>query len=143
MTRDEALRELGIDASATPEEARRAYLRGIKTRKPETDPEGFRRLREAYELLAEARETRQESPGAPFEEIEEALVVEPTAPAHALALLQRDVRGGAAERGRAERREHDDDFAERRPVEPHRRPSVNHDRRRIAGQVCSTVASRS
>jgi hypothetical protein len=46
MTLDEARRELGIDASATSDEARRAYLRGIKVRKPETDPDGFRRLRE-------------------------------------------------------------------------------------------------
>src|SRR5215468_3399469 len=52
MTLEEAFRELGIDASTPPEEARRAYLRGIKTRKPETDPEGFRRLREAYEVVA-------------------------------------------------------------------------------------------
>ena len=52
MTLDEALQELGIERSASPDEARRAYLRGIKTRKPETDPEGFRRLREAYERVA-------------------------------------------------------------------------------------------
>ncbi|HEY0552623.1 MAG TPA: J domain-containing protein [Thermoanaerobaculia bacterium] len=51
MTLDEARAELGIDPSASSDEARRAYLRGVKTRKPETDPEGFRRLREAYERL--------------------------------------------------------------------------------------------
>lgn len=54
MTLDEALRELGIDRSAMPEQARRAYLRGIKAHKPENDPQGFRRLREAYELVSEA-----------------------------------------------------------------------------------------
>jgi len=54
MTLDEALQELGIERSASPEEARRAYLRGVKTRKPESDPEGFRRLREAYELVSGA-----------------------------------------------------------------------------------------
>ena len=54
MTLADAIYELGIEPSATPDEARRAYLRGIKTRKPETDPEGFRRLREAYELVAGA-----------------------------------------------------------------------------------------
>jgi hypothetical protein len=75
MTLEEALKELGIDASATPEEARRAYLRGIKVRKPETDPEGFRRLREAYELLAEALERPAESQDAPPDaEIEKAPV---------------------------------------------------------------------
>lgn len=51
MTFAEARRELGIEDGATPDMIRRAYLRGVKTRKPETDPEGFRRLREAYELL--------------------------------------------------------------------------------------------
>lgn len=50
---DEALTELGIDAFTTRDEARRAYLRLLKTRKPETDPEGFRRLREAFELARE------------------------------------------------------------------------------------------
>jgi hypothetical protein len=75
VTLDEALRELGIDAAATPEEARRAYLRGIKIRKPETDPEGFRRLREAYELLAEALARPEESQDAPPDaEIEKAPV---------------------------------------------------------------------
>src|SRR5262249_8129554 len=48
---DEALAELGIDRSAGTEGARRAYLRLLKTRKPETDPEGFMRLREAYQLV--------------------------------------------------------------------------------------------
>lgn len=33
---------------------RRAYLRAIKKHKPERDPEGFRRVRDAYELLSRA-----------------------------------------------------------------------------------------
>jgi len=49
MTRDVALRELGLESGASPDEVRRAYLRRVKTRKPEADPAGFRRLREAYE----------------------------------------------------------------------------------------------
>ncbi|UQA59329.1 J domain-containing protein [Polyangium aurulentum] len=49
MTLDEALAELGLDHSASTDEARRAYLRLLKTRKPEVDREGFMRLREAYE----------------------------------------------------------------------------------------------
>jgi hypothetical protein len=52
MTPVEAFRELGVGPSATPDEIRRAYLRGVKMRKPEVDPEGFRRWREAYELLS-------------------------------------------------------------------------------------------
>src|SRR4051812_21230352 len=73
MTFDEALRELGIDTSATPEEVRRAYLRGIKTRKPETDPEGFRRLREAYEIVTGALSQPQMEPDpSPEEERAEA-----------------------------------------------------------------------
>jgi hypothetical protein len=70
VTLDEARAELGIDAAATPEEARRAYLRGIKVRKPETDPEGFRRMREAYEMVTGAlAQPRME--GGPEEDEEE------------------------------------------------------------------------
>ena len=42
----------GVEAGATQDQIRRAYARGLKTRKPEVDPEGFRRLREAYEIAA-------------------------------------------------------------------------------------------
>ncbi len=51
MTLGEALGELGAAQNATADEVRRAYLRLVKTRKPETDPEGFRRLRDAYEVV--------------------------------------------------------------------------------------------
>jgi hypothetical protein len=51
VTLDEAFAELGIDNDAGSDGARRAYLRLLKTRKPETDPEGFMRLRTAYELV--------------------------------------------------------------------------------------------
>jgi hypothetical protein len=50
VTLDEALAELGLELGASSDEARRAYLRLLKTRKPEVDPQGFMRLREAYEL---------------------------------------------------------------------------------------------
>ncbi len=50
MTLDEALSTLGLARGASPEEARRAYLRLLKKHKPEVDPEGFRRVRAAYEV---------------------------------------------------------------------------------------------
>jgi len=50
VTLGEAFAELGIDLDASPDQARRAYLRLLKTRKPEVDPQGFMRLREAYDL---------------------------------------------------------------------------------------------
>jgi len=42
--------ELGEHAAITPEAIRRAYLRQVRAHPPERDPEGFRRVREAYEL---------------------------------------------------------------------------------------------
>ncbi len=42
---------LGVGPPVDPKILRRAYLRKVKTCKPEQDPEGFARLREAYELL--------------------------------------------------------------------------------------------
>jgi hypothetical protein len=56
MTFDEAFREIGVPPGSSQEEIRRAYLRLVKVRKPETDPEGFRRLREAFDLLREQPE---------------------------------------------------------------------------------------
>ncbi|HEX4511695.1 MAG TPA: hypothetical protein VH328_16515, partial [Burkholderiaceae bacterium] len=50
MTVEEALRELGVDAAVGREEIRRAYLRLIKTCKPESDPDGIQRARQAYEV---------------------------------------------------------------------------------------------
>ena len=55
MTFDEALAQLGVAKGATADEIRRAYLRLLKTRKPETDPEGFRTLRDAYECARAPR----------------------------------------------------------------------------------------
>ena len=51
MTLEEAFAELGIDPGTGSDGTRRAYLRLLKTRKPETDPEGFMRLRAAYDLV--------------------------------------------------------------------------------------------
>jgi hypothetical protein len=84
VTLDEALSELGIDRSARAEEARRAYLRLVKTRKPETDPEGFRRAREAYELTKEALEALAAGlPPATFEEPRPVPAPAPASPAPA------------------------------------------------------------
>jgi hypothetical protein len=49
-----AFRELGIEKDVTPEQAHRAYVRLVKQRRPEDDPSGFQRLREAYELVRAA-----------------------------------------------------------------------------------------
>lgn len=57
MTADEARELLGVEPGADSRAVRKAYLRLLKRHKPETDPEGFQRLREAFELaqrLAEA-----------------------------------------------------------------------------------------
>ncbi len=50
MTLIEAWSELGVEPGADAETVRRAYLRLIKTRKPEADPDGFQRARLAYEI---------------------------------------------------------------------------------------------
>jgi len=50
VTLEEAWRELGVEPDADAETVRRAYLRLIRTRKPESDPVGFKRAREAFEI---------------------------------------------------------------------------------------------
>ncbi len=52
MTVEEARSFLGIAPDADSNTVRRAYLRLLKHHKPDVDPEGFQRLREAYELAA-------------------------------------------------------------------------------------------
>jgi len=47
----EARALLGVEPDADPKTVRRAYLRAVKKHKPERDPDGFQRVREAYELL--------------------------------------------------------------------------------------------
>lgn len=56
MTLSEAWAELGLEPGTDADTARRTYLRLIKTRKPESDPEGFRRAREAWEAVRAAGE---------------------------------------------------------------------------------------
>jgi hypothetical protein len=53
VTEEEALQILQLGArTGEPDEIRRAYLRRVKVVKPEVDPAGFARLREAYEFLS-------------------------------------------------------------------------------------------
>ena len=47
---------LGLAPGCDQRQARRAYLRLLRTHKPERDPEGFMRLRQAYEQVKAAAE---------------------------------------------------------------------------------------
>lgn len=51
MTFEEAIELLGITGDEDPKAVRRTYLRLLKKHPPERDPEGFKRLREAYESV--------------------------------------------------------------------------------------------
>ncbi|MCB9548894.1 MAG: J domain-containing protein [Myxococcales bacterium] len=51
MTFDEAMAILGVGVEAGEDGARRAYLRLVRVHKPDRDPEGFRRVREAWERV--------------------------------------------------------------------------------------------
>ena len=42
---------LGLDETADDEAVRAAYLAAVRKSPPDRDPEGFRRIREAYEVL--------------------------------------------------------------------------------------------
>lgn len=75
MTEGEALAELELSGTTSAGDVRSAYLRLVKQRKPEQDPVGFMRLREAYELLREVSEAQASSaePSPPTSERERAL----------------------------------------------------------------------
>jgi len=51
---EEALAELGLEAPTSKEAIRRAYLRSVRRHSPERDPGGFKRVRDAYDLLRDA-----------------------------------------------------------------------------------------
>jgi molecular chaperone HscC len=51
----EAMDLLGVEPGASPDEVRRAWLRAVRKHRPERDPEGFKRVTEAYELLRDLR----------------------------------------------------------------------------------------
>ncbi len=44
---------LGVEPDADAKAVKRAYFRGVRKHPPEKDPEGFRRIREAYEVLSD------------------------------------------------------------------------------------------
>ena len=46
---------LGVEPEATPAQVRVAYYRLVREHPPERDPEGFKRIREAYETLRSPR----------------------------------------------------------------------------------------
>src|SRR3954454_24523796 len=46
---------LGVAANATPEEIRAAYLQKIREHPPESSPEEFERIRDAWETLRDPR----------------------------------------------------------------------------------------
>jgi hypothetical protein len=52
MSVDEALGLLAVSGDVTKDALKRAYLRGVRAHSPERDPDGFQRVREAYELLS-------------------------------------------------------------------------------------------
>jgi curved DNA-binding protein CbpA len=47
---------LGLKRGASQEEVRRAYFRQVREHPPETDPEGFKAIRAAYEQLRSAEQ---------------------------------------------------------------------------------------
>lgn len=57
-----ALRQLGLEADADERAVKRAYAGRLRTTRPDSDPEGFQRLHEAYQAaLAWVRTEREEA----------------------------------------------------------------------------------
>jgi hypothetical protein len=59
MTWTEALRVLGVNEDVGFKDVRRAYLKLIKVHKPEQDPEGFQRVRQAFEMVSPVLQARE------------------------------------------------------------------------------------
>jgi hypothetical protein len=75
MDFEAALQALGINASVDARAARRAYMRAVKAHPPERDPDGFRRVREAYECVSQELSWRQASTAEPEPDAGEAFPV--------------------------------------------------------------------
>jgi hypothetical protein len=58
MNAEDARATLEVGPDATADDVRRAYTRLVKKHKPDRDPDGFRRVREAYEALSNATPAR-------------------------------------------------------------------------------------
>ncbi len=80
MTFDEALQELGVTSLVDASGARRAYLKLVKTRKPESDPAGFQRAREAWERISGQLENGAQNFFAPPPPTQPASVPSPPLP---------------------------------------------------------------
>ena len=59
----EARELLGVTPADDEKKVRRKYLRAVKKHKPERDPEGFQRVREAFEI-ARVNARIEEPPGS-------------------------------------------------------------------------------
>lgn len=58
---------LGLEQGASQEEIKRAYFKMVRQHSPETDPEQFQKIREAYEQLKKGKDAGTEEPVfAPF-----------------------------------------------------------------------------
>lgn len=55
MTEDSPFAVLGVTPSASDREIRSAYFVALRQHPPESDPEGFKRVRKAYEALKDQR----------------------------------------------------------------------------------------
>jgi curved DNA-binding protein CbpA len=71
---------LGLEETADDEAVRAAYLSAVRKSPPDRDPEGFRRIREAYEALRdhERRLALRLFGPPPLEHVEELLDAFPT-----------------------------------------------------------------
>ncbi len=72
---------LGIEPGSSFEQIRQAYARLLKQHRPDVDPEGFRRVRDAYELLRDQAESHRSGAGQGVSAIfEPAMPARPSAP---------------------------------------------------------------
>ena len=84
----EARELLGLQANASPEDLKRAWRRAAATHPPDGDPEAFRKVRGAYELLLDPLGSAQNLLYQPTSNVEPPVLPPPppAPPPHALAL---------------------------------------------------------
>ncbi len=70
VTLDEAASVLGVAPGAAPEQVRAAYLERVRQHPPDTDPEGFEHVRDAWQMLCNPKQRSRswldEEPAAPL-----------------------------------------------------------------------------